>query len=288
LPATLDETYERVLLGIDNEKREYAERFFQCLAVSVRPLRAEELAEAIVVNLKTEAEATVDAGWRPQDPEEAVLRTCSSLITITEIDGSRVVQFSHFSVKEWLVSGRLTSRGGGLSRYHIIPQTAHTTLARICLGVLLQLDKRLDERSIKKSPLAQYAAQHWVEHALFEEVSTHIDRELECLFDPEKPHFSAWVWVYDLDPSRKRSMVTSHPTTPDASPLHYVALCGLLGLVERLVALRPEDVHALDENGRTPLHAALYGGRTEVAQFLLACGANKDAWDDDDWTPLHI
>jgi ankyrin repeat protein len=287
LPATLDETYERALLGIDNEKREFAERFFQCLAVSVRPLRAEELAEAIVVNLKTEAGPTVDAGWHPQDPEEAVLRTCSSLITITEIDGSRVVQFSHFSVKEWLVSSRLASRGG-LSRYHIIPQTAHTTLARICLGVLLQLDKRLDKRSIRNFPLAQYAARHWVEHALFEDVSTYIDREMECLFDPEKPHFAAWVWVYDLDPSRKRSIVTSHPTTPEASPLHYVALCGLRGLAGRLVASRPEDVHALDENGRTPLHAALYGGHTEVAQLLLSCGASRDAWDDDDWTPMHI
>ncbi len=287
LPATLDETYERALLGIDNEKCEYAERFFQCLAVSVRPLRAIELAEAIVANLKTEAGLTVDAGWRPQDPEEAVLRTCSSLITITEIDGSRVVQFSHFSVKEWLVSGRLSSRGG-LSRYHIIPQTAHTTLARICLGVLLQLDKRLDRCSIENFPLAQYAAQHWVEHARFEDVSTHVEQELECLFDPKKPHFAAWVWIYDLHPSRKRSMVTSHPTTPEASPLHYATLCGLLGLVERLVTHRPEDVHTLDENGRTPLHAALYGGHTKVAQFLLSCGASRDAWDDDDWTPMHI
>ena len=287
LPATLDETYERALLGIDNEKKEYAERFFQCLAVSVRPLRADELAEAIVVNLETEAGPTVDVGWRPQDPEEAVLRTCSSLITITEIDGSRVVQFSHFTVKEWLVSSRLSSRGD-LSRYHIIPQTAHATLARICLGVLLQLDNHLDKRSIKNSPLARYAAQHWVEHALFEDVSNCIDREMECLFDPEKPHFAAWVWVYDLDPSRKRSMVTSVPTAPGASPLHYVALCGLLGLAKRLVASRPEDVHALDENGRAPLHAALYGGHTEVARFLLSCGARGDAWDDDDWTPMHI
>ena len=287
LPATLDETYERALLGIDNEKREYAERFFHCLAVSVRPLRAEELAEAIVVNLRTEAGLTVDAGWRPQDPEEAVLRTCSSLITMTEIDGSRVVQFSHFSVKEWLVSSRLASRDN-LSRYHIIPQTAHITLARICLGVLLQLDNRLDKHGIKSFPLAQYAAQHWLEHALFEDVSAYIDREMECLFDPEKPHFVAWVWVYDLYPSRKRSMATSHPTTVEASPLHYAALCGLLGLVERLVASRPKDVHALDENGRTPLHAALYGGHAEVVQFLLSCGARTDAWDDDDWTPMHI
>jgi hypothetical protein len=145
LPATLDETYERVLLGIDNEKREYAERFFQCLAVSVRPLRAEELAEAIVVNLNAEAGPTLYAGWRPEDPEEAVLRTCSTLITFTEIDGSRVVQFSHLSVKEFLLSSRLAANAS-LSIYHFLPQPAHSLFAKICLGVLLQLDKRLDKR----------------------------------------------------------------------------------------------------------------------------------------------
>ena len=287
LPATLDETYERVLLGIDNEKRGFAERLLQCLAVSVRPLRAEELAEAIVVDLNADVGPKVDAGWRPHDPEEAVLRTCSSLITITEIEGFRVVQFSHFSVKEFLVSSRLATRAN-LSRYHIVPQPAHTTLARICLGVLLQLDKCLDKRGIKDFPLAEYAARHWVEHARFEGVSAFVDREMETLFDPRKPHFAAWVWVYDLDPSRKRSMVSSHPTTPKASPLHYAALCGLLNLVERLTALHPEDVNGLDVNDRTPLHAALYGGHTEVAQFLLSRGANKDAWDDSDWTPIHI
>src|SRR6266850_2911165 len=104
LPPTLDEAYARALLGIDEEKQELAKRFFQCLTVSVRPLRAEELAEAMVVNLDDEAAHMIEPGWRPPNPEDAILRTCSSLITITEKDGSRIVQFSHFSVKEFLIS----------------------------------------------------------------------------------------------------------------------------------------------------------------------------------------
>jgi hypothetical protein len=39
LPETLDETYERTLLGIEKEKREIAHRLFQCLTVTIRPLR---------------------------------------------------------------------------------------------------------------------------------------------------------------------------------------------------------------------------------------------------------
>jgi hypothetical protein len=38
----LDETYERTLRDIDNQKRKYAKRLFQCLSVSIRPLRVED------------------------------------------------------------------------------------------------------------------------------------------------------------------------------------------------------------------------------------------------------
>ncbi len=49
LPKTLDERYGRTLLGIDEEKREYAQRLFRCLVVSIRPLRVEELAEVLAI-----------------------------------------------------------------------------------------------------------------------------------------------------------------------------------------------------------------------------------------------
>jgi hypothetical protein len=55
LPKTLDETYSRTLLGIDEEKREYAQRLFQCLMVSIRPLRVEELAEILAIQFDEEA-----------------------------------------------------------------------------------------------------------------------------------------------------------------------------------------------------------------------------------------
>jgi hypothetical protein len=49
LPKTLDETYGRTLLGISEDKREYAQRLFRCLMVSIRPLGVEELAEILAV-----------------------------------------------------------------------------------------------------------------------------------------------------------------------------------------------------------------------------------------------
>jgi hypothetical protein len=82
LPKTLDDTYGRALLGIDDEKRECAQRLFRCLVVSVRPLRVEELAEILAFQFHEAAPPTFNAAWRPEDAEEAVLSACSSLIAI--------------------------------------------------------------------------------------------------------------------------------------------------------------------------------------------------------------
>jgi hypothetical protein len=49
LPDGLDETYKRTLLGIDKQKRKFAQRLFQCPLVSIRPLRVEELAEILAI-----------------------------------------------------------------------------------------------------------------------------------------------------------------------------------------------------------------------------------------------
>ena len=80
---TLDETYERILLGIDREKREHAIRLLQCLAFSRRPLRANELAEVLAVQFDT-AIPELDTSLRPGDAHEAVLLACSTLVTILE------------------------------------------------------------------------------------------------------------------------------------------------------------------------------------------------------------
>src|SRR3984885_409918 len=63
------------------------------------------------------------------DAEEAVMSTCTSLIAIVDREGHRKVEFSHFSVKEYLTSERLAAAEEHLSYYHILPEYAHTILA---------------------------------------------------------------------------------------------------------------------------------------------------------------
>jgi hypothetical protein len=99
LPETLDATYEHILRGIEKAKQGYASHLFQCLAASIRPLRVEELAEVLAVLLDTGEDSEYHVDWRPEDAQQAVLSTCSSLITVVNVSGSAIVQFSHFSVK---------------------------------------------------------------------------------------------------------------------------------------------------------------------------------------------
>jgi len=84
LPATLDDTYERTLQGIPKEKREDAVRLFQCLVAAIRPLRVQELAEIFTIEFERKTELNVVEDWRPENPEEAILSACSTLISVID------------------------------------------------------------------------------------------------------------------------------------------------------------------------------------------------------------
>ena len=162
----------------------YAQRLFQCLSVSIRPLRVEELAEIFAVRSDVAGLPTFDPDFRPVDASKAVLSACSSLISIVDVAGSQVVQFSHFSVEEFLTSDRLANAKNSLSSYHILPESAHSTLARASLSVLLQLDDKIDRNAIHHFPFASYAAQYWINHARIEGVSSHdVENMMKRLFD---------------------------------------------------------------------------------------------------------
>ena len=279
LPKTLDETYERVLKDINEDNREHARRLLHCLAVAIRPLRVEELAEILAFDFDSTEGGIPEfrADWRSKDQEWAVLSTCSSLITIVDgrldnIGKCRVVQFSHFSVKEFLVSDRLASPAREVSRYQILPVLAHTILVQTCLGYLLHLDTSTDwDDDVKRFPLAFYAAEHWVTHAQFEDVASHVKNGMQSLFDPDKHHLEAWLLVYDIDLDDPR-----HLSDPP-NHLYYAALCGFHDVVEHLVITHPQLTNTFGGLLEIPpVLAALANNHIRVAEFLVQHGGKAD------------
>ncbi|KAH8977589.1 hypothetical protein EDB86DRAFT_3249747 [Lactarius hatsudake] len=287
LPRTLDETYERILLGIDEDNHEYAHCLFQCLCASVRPLRLAELAEVLAVLLDTGRDSEDHIDWRSEDAQNALISACSSLITVINVDGFPVVQFTHFTVREFLTSDRLANADKRLSRYHILLHSAHNALARLSLNVLFSLDGQVNKSAVEKHPLAIYAARHWIDHAKFEGESPNIQDFMKRLFDQNAPHFAAWIWMYDFDHPWEKQMATTRPNQPEASPLYYASLCGLPCIVEHLAATRPGDVNARGGHYVTPLYASLANREFDTSRALLRHGADINAPGMNGFSPLH-
>jgi ankyrin repeat protein len=287
LPDSLDETYERILREIGKLNQRHAHRLLQCLVVAVRPLRVEELAEVLAFDFNTGGMPKLNPSWRWKDQEEAVMSACSSLVTIVKDDDSRVVQFSHFSVKEFLTADRLAEPIRDVTCYHIRLEAAHTILVQACLGVLLRLDDHVDRDSIKSFPLAVYAARYWPTHARVENVSSRIKDGMECLFDEEKRHFSTWLWIYNEDLWDDRSMSTAHPEKPESAPLYYAARFGFRDLAKHLIGKHPEHVNARGRSEVTPMHAAASAGHTNILWLLTEHGADVNGWGKYGYTPLH-
>ena len=286
LPETLDETYERILQDIHKEKRKFAHRIFQCVAIASRPLRVEELAEFFAFNFDAGSTPTYRADWRPEDPLDAVLSTCSSMLAVVEVEGSKVIQFSHFSVKEFLTSTRLTEARDTISCYHVSMTTAHTLVAQACLGMLLHFEEDITIDSLKKFPLAEYAAEHWLNHARFRNVSANTQDGMKRLFDPRTHHLAVWVWIFDPvqhGPYRQ----STHPRHPRMSCLHYAAFLDVQDVITFLVVECSQNVNMLGDNG-TALHEASIRGHLEFARMLIEHGADVNAQDYRKSTPLHL
>ena len=294
LPKSLDDTYKRILKEINNANQVHAYRLLQCLTVASRPFRVEELAEVLAFDLSTEGIPKLNADWRWENQEEAVLSACSSLVSVVIEDGFRIVQFSHFSVKEFLTSDRLACCLE-VSQFHIPIESSHVILAQACLGVLLYLDDLTDEGGVQYIPLFRYTVENWVGHVQVGNVQSQaqIKGALDCFFNTDKPHFSAWLRLYRLLELLADSMYELPtdvlPTdVPPAAPLYFAASSGFYDQVKCLINKDSQQVHQLGGIRGTPLHASVYKGHIEVAQLLFAHGADLNSRSKDNFTPLHL
>lgn len=166
LPKTLDHTYDRILLRIPEEYHHDAQIVFNLLAFSARPISLAEAAEAVAIDLE---QKSFDPRNRLRDPRD-ILKICSSLVTVSAFgaephqwtvstsaatDESKELRFAHYSVKEYLLSGRISSR-----IFQVQRDIAHNTIAKLCLMYLLSFGDVIQGReTLKLRPFLQYASQ---------------------------------------------------------------------------------------------------------------------------------
>jgi hypothetical protein len=70
--------------------------------------------------------------------------------------------------------------------------------------------------------------------------------------------------------------------------IHDAARAGNLEKIKALLKENPDLVFSKDNQSLTPLHKAAFHGHKDVADFLLASGAEVNATNAAGWTPLHL
>lgn len=70
--------------------------------------------------------------------------------------------------------------------------------------------------------------------------------------------------------------------------IYDAAVFGDMETVEAIVSEHPEAVNERDQYGFTPLHGLAEEEHQEIAEYLIAHGADVNAANDEGITPLHL
>lgn len=143
-----------------------------------------------------------------------------------------MIKLAHFSVKEYLISEYLYKHHMKKIAYFALnKQTAHSTISKICLAYLLQFNtpEPLDKNLTESSPLAEYAAEHWIFHAKStdydESESSSFFKLMKKLLVSNNFAFYRWIQIYNIDAVDKTWIDQNQ--FYDAEPLYYASLAGL-------------------------------------------------------------
>ncbi|KAJ5374397.1 hypothetical protein N7517_006403 [Penicillium concentricum] len=279
LPQTLDEIYERILCGIDEESRSIALTALQFLTISSRPVNLDELSEMVAIRPGVSIIVEIDRLFDPAD----ILAVCSSLVTMSRVS---LVQLSHYSVRECLTSERICK--GPASYFAIKEHEAHLATAQRCLTYLLSFDQSvisdkfrgssLDESLETSYPLLEYATFEWHTHVrlLPSEYQKQTEPMILRLLDQDNLAFHHWLSIYRLG---------ENENSP-GSPLYYAAELGLSSMVRRILDAGA-DVNVAGGMFGSPLAGATLEGHIEVVRILLERGADVNIQGGLYHTPLQ-
>ena len=316
LPSTLDETYERILLKIDECYKQEAQVALTWLVASRRVLTVEELAEAI--SFETDSEGLFDPSNRLFEPN-TICNVLSGLVSIGQCHtgrGSADIRLAHFSVEEYLVSDRLAQSRA--SHFHVPSARSHIRLAAASLIYLewakdfLKQDtgkpiwNQSDESAIEKVPLLDYACRSWYLHVrmceghLPEKEIRLVKNFLECheriMFFEESTYESYDQFANEGCHSSQCAFLTEEfssmrdrmraPSDLIANPLYHAARLGLVDVVKTMLkdtSRRDVSLHQPTYQRLSPgafgdeLRIACFYGQKEVVKILLNAGADVEA-----------
>ncbi|KAF4852504.1 Ankyrin repeat and KH domain-containing protein 1 [Colletotrichum siamense] len=297
LPKTLDETYERMLLGIPEHAQECSQRILTALCCAKRPLTVPEVIECAAIELDPEPALNPD---RRLENAKAIEEACPGLVEIYTApfkmsDSRTYVRIAHFSVQEYLESERILHHKS-VSQFHTGGHGGQVEMLNICLAVLNAEHKRLsDFISLihdASGPLDEYAHSHWYLHFTEgEETLALIDRVLR-LFQVssslrtivfEHLRFDRGFNQLDLEEDNLEPLefdvddfgrleLAGGTLIEDKTCVYLMTMLGFHSVLARLLANDRTNVDR-PVAGMTPLQQASSDGHDEIVRLLLEHGA---------------
>jgi hypothetical protein len=307
LPATLDDTYTRVLLDIEEMYHDHALTLLRWLAYARSPPTLGELVDAAVTDPVHESHIDADNRGDLED----TLNILSGLVTVeeskdTDVEGRSETKYSttdvsiidhdsadvafhsrnltpdtrvrlaHFSVKEYLESKRILKSGA--DQFYLESATGHRVLTQSCLTYLryysVSCEKTLRVQDLETFPLLEYAAKSWFYHSTMQ-CGDEVNREMSLLH-PQQAR-DDWLLVYNPESCRIKPFGgTGRVEGGSGSAIYYASLLGLPVVVTKLLS-NGANVNAEGGKYGSPLQAASAQGEKEIVQLLLNNGAKVDA-----------
>jgi hypothetical protein len=293
LPATLDETYERMLLNIGVDDQTYALTLLRWLAYSQTPLSLNEVAEistifpgedsvdddivdtnnrggledvldilaGLVVTIRPGNENATDENLSLGDVDQGDDDVDDFSRRLIKKDTK--IRLAHFSVKEYLESTRIKPQS-----FRLDPAREHRWITQSCLIYLMHHSASEKKESSKHDlvafPLLRYAAKMWYRHALLQQ-SGHVRYATKML--ESKTHRVDWLRIHRPDQLwRKPFTLDGYDDT--GSPLYNSSFIGLVDVVQALLEANA-DVNAQGGEYGNALQAASVEGHEKVVQLLI-------------------
>ncbi|KAL9578938.1 MAG: hypothetical protein Q9212_005397 [Teloschistes hypoglaucus] len=324
LDGAFGETMQRIRCQPQSRRR-LAQKCLLWLCHARRPLKIEELRDALALMTMGRTATSLEPKYRPS--EATIIDSCHGLVTVEK--RSEVIRLVHYSLYEYLAHD---SNGSLLG-----DQTPEKTIAELCINYQM-LDRfcyqciRNDREGFHVRSANDPGAN---ELALkFLQTKWQLARSYQmwqCLqglrykyWEPQEAasckglHLAAMFGLYDLIPRLLDTCSIDEPTHLGTTALINAASFGHTDLVHLLLSIgadpgkknwygtalhcaaeanQVETIHALcnfhtdidiiDDHGRTPLSCAAQSGRSNSLRALLDRGASVDLYHRDEGTALH-
>jgi hypothetical protein len=283
LPETLEASYSRNVLRINDSDVPFAYRALLWLTYALYPLELSALAEAAVLESNT---MVIDDESRLSDPTD-IVDICGMLAFYNDL--SNQVQLSHHSVREFLSISCKTP-------FCFPEKQSHRTIAECCISYLLNYDCRtgpLDSAhrlklAFTKYPLLSYAARSWPAHVLGSDAEEALQPLILKLLSPEpNPNFFLWLQIVLYHSIHGFQIPVAHSFhTP--TPLYYASSYGLYHTTKSLIASGVDLNVRAGRYGGTAFHAACWRQRPQIRRLLVEAGVDTTIRDYNGMTGFDV